>query len=857
MGNYEELKAAVASVIKTNGNQEITGQVLQNTLTTLISQIGVNATFAGIATPSTAPGTPDQNSFYIASKMGAYPNFNGFNNVDGSVYIFVNKNNSWVPYKLDIMSKNRSIFSEDSTSVSIRRIISKGMYVDKLEVENVPGYIGASGLIVNKADSYSSSYVRCIANARYEVYANMLDLASIAFYDANKTFISAVQPNDGFVSRIVTTPNNCSYIRYCTLFGSLADVGIRYAGDDNYIDPYYNDIIINQNVVSNNQINALCELGIYSENLNVRIFPNTDYYRTKRLAALPGTKIDKAHGFSYSNYVYCWFFDNNNNVVGKLKTPNESDVVLELRADNIPANAVYFQANLIASRVKNISRLVTGHYDSDTPYVNWHKEFFNLKESDFKDVGYYINGNGSLIAKPAAVTFLAVTDYIFVPLNMYLTLINPFVVDEAYLCIYDSEFNLVRTVSEAEKDAQGNLTIRLVNNERYIRVTYIRVPAVARILANYNVKDWISFYSGVVFPGDFFMKTDNIVKGYYIGTNGNAIPLSSFSYLDYTELPKDFTFRLPNYLVDLASCAIYNSDKSFSRAILSGSVSGKPYIEVKLTGGEKYVRTSLSGSTENVNIAFGQYLTLTDVVKNPVPDGSVNFDSLDKELQAKIDKPFVMNNILAAFNNIVCVGDSLTYSQVYTTNSNSRQAKRTYPQILAGLCGSTSEGLARSGATAKSCWDEFGEQVESKYNSIGIIYLGTNQGITNTLDTDVVGDDPNNWADNNIGCYCRFVQKMQSLGYKILLLRPYASSGTGNANLANTKRAIDAIGARFKCAVMDAPYNTENKYHYYPDLSGKNMVHYNDLGYAWFANQVILNSGELESSQMSLLIPNA
>ena len=50
MGNYEELKAAVASVIKTNGNQEITGQVLQNTLTTLISQVGANATFAGIAT---------------------------------------------------------------------------------------------------------------------------------------------------------------------------------------------------------------------------------------------------------------------------------------------------------------------------------------------------------------------------------------------------------------------------------------------------------------------------------------------------------------------------------------------------------------------------------------------------------------------------------------------------------------------------------------------------------------------------------------------------------------------------------------------------------------------------------------
>lgn len=48
MGTYEELKAAVASVIKTNGNQEITGLILQNSLTTLISQIGENATLRAL-----------------------------------------------------------------------------------------------------------------------------------------------------------------------------------------------------------------------------------------------------------------------------------------------------------------------------------------------------------------------------------------------------------------------------------------------------------------------------------------------------------------------------------------------------------------------------------------------------------------------------------------------------------------------------------------------------------------------------------------------------------------------------------------------------------------------------------------
>lgn len=105
MGNYEELKAAVASVIKTNGNQEITGQVLQNTLTTLISQVGANATFAGIATPNTVPGTPDQNVFYIAGERGVYSNFNGYE-ITNEAVVFSNISGSWITTKMGIQSVN-------------------------------------------------------------------------------------------------------------------------------------------------------------------------------------------------------------------------------------------------------------------------------------------------------------------------------------------------------------------------------------------------------------------------------------------------------------------------------------------------------------------------------------------------------------------------------------------------------------------------------------------------------------------------------------------------------------------------------------------------------------------------------
>lgn len=106
MGNYEELKAAVASVIKTNGNHEITGRVLQNTLTTLISQVGANATFAGIATPETAPGTPDQNVFYIAGQSGVYSNFDGYK-LEDEIVLFINESQSWKHVLCNIYNKDK------------------------------------------------------------------------------------------------------------------------------------------------------------------------------------------------------------------------------------------------------------------------------------------------------------------------------------------------------------------------------------------------------------------------------------------------------------------------------------------------------------------------------------------------------------------------------------------------------------------------------------------------------------------------------------------------------------------------------------------------------------------------------
>lgn len=108
MGNYEQLKQAIANVIKTNGNQEITGAIMQNVLNTIVSTVEANRTFVGIANKNTNPGTPDGNVFYIAYTAGNYVNFQfgaGYLTVKpGELAILYNETTNWGKFVIGMSS---------------------------------------------------------------------------------------------------------------------------------------------------------------------------------------------------------------------------------------------------------------------------------------------------------------------------------------------------------------------------------------------------------------------------------------------------------------------------------------------------------------------------------------------------------------------------------------------------------------------------------------------------------------------------------------------------------------------------------------------------------------------------------
>ncbi|MBQ5913387.1 MAG: hypothetical protein IIW93_09875, partial [Bacteroidaceae bacterium] len=62
-----------------------TGQMLQTILDNMVASLGAKYQYAGVATPATNPGTPDQNVFYLAATAGTYTNFGGLVVAEGEV----------------------------------------------------------------------------------------------------------------------------------------------------------------------------------------------------------------------------------------------------------------------------------------------------------------------------------------------------------------------------------------------------------------------------------------------------------------------------------------------------------------------------------------------------------------------------------------------------------------------------------------------------------------------------------------------------------------------------------------------------------------------------------------------------
>lgn len=208
-------------------------------------------------------------------------------------------------------------------------------------------------------------------------------------------------------------------------------------------------------------------------------------------------------------------------------------------------------------------------------------------------------------------------------------------------------------------------------------------------------------------------------------------------------------------------------------------------------------------------------------------------------------------NPILAFGAITCIGDSLTWSQVYTGTSTSRQAYNPYPAVIEHLTGVPTSYIANPGASPASLWSTSENAIVAKDGQLTIIYLGTNNGLTDTMDTDMVGDDYTTWANTETGCYGKFIAKSLSVSSRVVLVKVHSSSG----DVDTTNTVIEKMGQRFGVPVLTNEYLGGAIYHNWPNGQGRNGTHYNDFGYAQFAKNIVSKINGISVADLLSMIP--
>lgn len=285
MGNYDELKQAVSDVIKTNGNQEITGQVLQNTLLSIINIVGANATFVGIATPTTIPGTPDQNIFYLATIEGRYINFDNIILPNGISVIYIN-NNQWA-YKIILQYNVKFIDSEDYNRFNPYQV-NIGFRLPAITSDEP-----FDGRLIKDADYSTSGYINVEdmpinMGQLYVYYAGLLGLPpsvnSYIWYQYDENYIAInteeqnilhfddIDPRPHFIGR----PRRTANVKYIRVI-----VKTPYSGDIDYkqikiAKTYYNNGIPENSFVNinGNSINEIMGQSLLATFVELGKSPN-------------------------------------------------------------------------------------------------------------------------------------------------------------------------------------------------------------------------------------------------------------------------------------------------------------------------------------------------------------------------------------------------------------------------------------------------------------------------------------------------------------------------------------------------------------------------------------------------------
>ena len=313
--------------------------------------------------------------------------------------------------------------------------------------------------------------------------------------------------------------------------------------------------------------------------------------------------------------------------------------------------------------------------------------------------------------------------------------------------------------------------------------------------------------------------------GFINATNNQYAESSNFYLSESIELLKDQTivFNGAGYSTVVGIINLYDAINDTYETVCASE-----------NGVQTYTYTAVKNCLVRLSYARDQAASATITTNN---DGFGKIDYIEAEIEELKDNNNYSVEYPYLFNNIIFIGDSLTYG-----HDGQQRLEKNYPFYFGKMIDAEISNQGLSGRTAKEWWDEIGSSYSHFADfDCAIIYLGTNGGLTDTVSTDCKVDYTQN-TDNNTGDYGKIIGKIKAdaPNCKIFCVagpNEYITRKTTMNPAVRSLAEFYEVGLLDleNCILSDNGSSTSASRYLYRPNDG---IHYDILGYFTFANMI-------------------
>lgn len=212
--------------------------------------------------------------------------------------------------------------------------------------------------------------------------------------------------------------------------------------------------------------------------------------------------------------------------------------------------------------------------------------------------------------------------------------------------------------------------------------------------------------------------------------------------------------------------------------------------------------------TSDINNEYEEYETYYSEknIKNKKYENYEN-SILENKKDIKIIKDKMLTIDSSKVLHCGFIGDSLTEGDYGSLDGSINKKDLNYPYYFKQITGWTGTNFGKCGWTAKDVWERIVStmQLFNTYK-IFIIMLGTNGGLTDTIEVDCIGDNYKNYANTQTGSYCKIVEHIMKNcpTAQIFLCTPPYNNKTGKKEyIIETGNVVKKIAKKYNIQVID------------------------------------------------------